>query len=88
MTVWVDDLRDYGWRLGPSCHMTADTREELHDFARRIGMRRSWFQDKPRLWHYDLTASRRAAAIRLGAVELDIRESMARIRQREAAVET
>ena len=82
MTVWVDPLKDWGWNLGPSCHLLADTREELHQFAARIGMQRRWFQDHPRLWHYDLTASRRAEAIRLGAIELDLRESVQRAAMR------
>ncbi len=55
------------------CHMTADTVEELHAFAKKIGMQRSWFQDKPRHFHYDLVPSRRALAVAAGAVELDIR---------------
>lgn len=33
MGVYIDELRDWGWRLGPSCHMIADTNEELHEFA-------------------------------------------------------
>ena len=49
--------------------MYADTVEELHAFARKIGLRREWFQNKPRLPHYDLNKSRREAAVRLGAVE-------------------
>ena len=66
--VYVDPLCNHGWRLGPSCHMYADTLEELHAFAARIGLKRQWFQDK-RLPHYDLTARRRAAAVKLGAIE-------------------
>jgi hypothetical protein len=78
MSVWVDDLRDWGWRLGPSCHLFADTREELHLFAALIGMRAGWFQDNPRLWHYDLTARRRATAITMGAIEMSARDSVRR----------
>lgn len=76
MPVYVDRLRDWGWRLGPSCHLAADSLDELHAFARRLGLKRAWFQDgrKP---HYDLTAGRREAAIRLGAVELDDRAFLA-----------
>lgn len=67
-------------------HLTADTYEELHALAVKIGMRRAWFQ-KPKLFpvnwvteragvagkewtrgHYDVVESRRAAAIRAGAV--------------------
>lgn len=77
MAVYVDGLRDWGWRLGPSCHLVTDGDiEELHTFAARLGMRRSWFQPgrNGRHPHYDLTASRRAKAIELGAVEIDAHE--------------
>lgn len=48
--------------------MFADTSEELHEFAARIGMRRSWAQkENTHQEHYDLTDNRRADAIRLGA---------------------
>lgn len=51
------------------CHLLADEADcdELHDFARRIGLRREWFQRN----HYDLTPARRARAVALGARELD-----------------
>jgi hypothetical protein len=74
MAVFVDPLRDWGWRLGPSCHLITDgPNEELHTFARRIGLRRAWFQASASGPHYDLTAGKRALAVRLGAVELDDR---------------
>lgn len=69
--IYVDALINWGWRLGPSCHLIADTLEELHEFAKSIGMRRAWFQDHGRLPHYDLTAARREKAVKLGAIELD-----------------
>jgi hypothetical protein len=69
--VYVDELYDYGWRLGPSCHLIADTLEELHTFAAGIGMKRSWFQiSKSGCLHYDLTARRRELAIKMGAIKL------------------
>ena len=51
-----------------SSHMTADNLSELHEMAKRIGMKREWFQDHPVHPHYDLTSGRRAAALRGGAV--------------------
>lgn len=33
MAVYVDSLVNYGWKYGPSCHMMADTLEELHEMA-------------------------------------------------------
>lgn len=83
MTVYVDPLEDFGWvlrgRRVQSCHMFTDTVEldELHRIALAIGMRLSWFQDKKSCPHYDLTPSRRAAAIAAGAVEMDRRGSVA-----------
>ena len=69
MSVYVDPLTDHGWRLGPSCHMFASSEEELHAFARRIGMRRAWYQEE-RVPHYDLTQRKRALAVQRGAIEL------------------
>lgn len=86
MAVYVDELRDWGWKLGPSCHLIADTNEELHEFAARIGMRMAWFQKSSSGPHYDLTASRRAAAVRLGAVEITSREMVAKLKAWRALV--
>ena len=72
MSIFVDPLRDHGWRLGPSCHMFASSAEELHAFAHRLGLRRAWFQDE-RVPHYDLTARKRALALQHGAIELPMR---------------
>ncbi len=81
MAIIVDDLKPWHGRAKSggrwfgngkeSCHMTTDGPiEELHVFAEKIGMRRAWFQDHPILPHYDLTPSRRVAAVRAGAVEM------------------
>lgn len=83
MAVYVDPLRDYGvkiGRIGPYwCHMTADTPDELHAFADRIGMKRAWAQHEGRpTVHYDLVPTRRAAAIRLGAIEVTSRQMVSR----------
>jgi hypothetical protein len=71
VAVYVDEIMRWPTRIrcfkNGSCHLTADTLQELHDFAKRLGMRREWFQ--PRSWpHYDLTPRRREEALRLGAV--------------------
>lgn len=77
MAVYVDKLRDWGWRLGPSCHLISDAppgdNTELHGFAAKLGLKREWFQTSASGPHYDLTASKRRLAVRLGAVELDDR---------------
>lgn len=87
MTIMVDELRvwPHSWgifRKGSS-HLTTDgPLEELHAFAARIGMKREWFQNHRIAPHYDLTPRRRAVAIKLGAVEVSMREQL---RQRRAA---
>lgn len=77
MSVYVDKLRGYtdrGTFAGGSCHLMAAhdaDLEELHDFAKRLRLRRSWFQGNASSPHYDLTPRKREEAVRLGAVELD-----------------
>jgi hypothetical protein len=72
MSVYVDRLRDWGWRLGPSSHLITDEGNEvLHAFAASIGLRKAWFQPSPSGVHYDLCASKRRTAVALGAIELD-----------------
>lgn len=81
--VYVDPLITLGgssaprcFRNKPSCHMYADTLDELHSLAAKIGLRREWFQDSLSLQHYDLTPPKRARAVSLGAVEHDRRSSV------------
>jgi hypothetical protein len=72
-------------------HLFADTQEELHQFAEKLGLRRSYFQPgQPQgngspapHWHYDLTVGKRQQAIRLGARPVTSRESIEIIRARE-----
>ena len=80
MAVYVDALRDYGWRHGPSCHLIADSVEELIEFALAMGLRREWFQPKSTP-HFDLTAGGRSHAVAMGAIELDRRELIAKLRE-------
>lgn len=58
--------------------MRADTLEELHEMAERLGMRREWFQDKPGAPHYDLIPEAREQAIVFGAIVLTRREWVAK----------
>ena len=55
-------------------HLIADSEKELHDFAKKIGLKRDWFQDH-RHKHYDLTTKRMAnKAIINGAILKTTRE--------------
>jgi hypothetical protein len=66
--------------------MIADTNEELHAMAAKIGLKRAWFQTNLEP-HYDLTASKRKQAVAAGAVELEDRPFHEILRKwREAAV--
>lgn len=89
MAVYVDTIVQWPNARPPfnkgSCHMTADTLEELHAFAARIGMRRSWFQEHRICPHYDLTPGRREVAVRLGAVEETCLEGARRRRAARAS---
>jgi hypothetical protein len=71
MAVYVDDMRARKGRM-VFCHMVADTDEELHAMALRIGVARKWHQ-KPGTphSHYDVCLSMRAAAVKFGAIEID-----------------
>lgn len=72
----------------PSCHLTTDgPLEGLHALAERIGLRRAWFQAPPKASapHYDLTPSKRAAALKVGAVAVSAQEQIAARYAREAA---
>ena len=80
MAVYVDSLRDYGWRHGPSCHLIADSVDELMEFAVRMGLKREWFQAKSTP-HFDLTAEGRELALQHGAIELGQRQLVAKIRE-------
>lgn len=97
MAVYVDPPMVHGIRVGrispdtPWCHMWADTDDELHALAAKIGMRRQWLQDqgKGKLRHYDLTPPKRAAAVKAGAIEASYEQlgeavRAARIAYREA----
>ncbi|MFE9328833.1 DUF4031 domain-containing protein [Nocardia sp. NPDC052278] len=95
MSVYVDDAAiraTVGRHNSRWSHLFADTREELHEFATRLGLRRAWFQEGPsyakpgspaaEMWHYDVTASKRAQAIRMGAQAVTTRQGLNIIRAR------
>lgn len=75
--IYVDSLSpcvpNKNWRWKESSHLIADTEEELHSFALKIGLKREWFQNHSRLPHYDLTANRRKIAVEHGAIEINRR---------------
>ena len=73
MTAYVDPMRrvipSKRWPWPSACHLYADTLDELHALANRIGLILPWFQRRQDFPHYDLTAPKRRRALRAGAVE-------------------
>lgn len=68
------------------CHMIADTSEELHAMADRIGVARKWVQDAGSFReHYDICLSKRALAVAAGAREITRRELGQRVIMRMPA---
>lgn len=72
MAVYVDPAAHAFGRM-VMCHMWADTLAELLAMADAIGVRRKWLQQPPKAsWvHFDICKSKRALALRRGAIETD-----------------
>lgn len=83
MTVYVDDMRAKFGRM-VMCHMLADTDDELHAMAARIGVARKWWQspEKTSGSHYDISLGKKAMAVEFGAVEITWRQASAMNRRR------
>jgi len=74
MSVYVDDMyraARVGGIRGRWSHLFADDSIELTTFAEELGLKPGWIQHAGTIReHYDLTASVRLAALRLGAVAI------------------
>ena len=72
MSVYVGDVEHrFGNML--MCHMWADSLDELLAMADNIGVARRWLQQPPKAsWvHFDIAKSKKAIAIRHGAILTD-----------------
>lgn len=56
------------------CHMIADTLQELHAFAEKIGVKKHFFHKSATYLHYDLNDSQRTIAVENGAIEISSKE--------------
>lgn len=76
MTVYVDTMKASYGRM-KMCHMYADTLDELHAMAERLGVRR-YFQAPPKASHphYDISLGKKAEAMRQGAVEITMKAGL------------
>ena len=83
--IYVDELQYWGKisPLGKTCHMTGDSKNELLEFAKIIGLPLQWFQKHKikGLCHFDLTKRWRDIAIQNGAIEMEAKEMLKRIRK-------
>ena len=85
--IYIDDLLPWPGPPAPgaeryfghgkrSCHLWCDVGEEeqLHNFAKSIGLMRKWHQDEAKhfVGHYDLTPAKRRLALKGGAVLGDL----------------
>jgi hypothetical protein len=92
MSVYVDKIRDFsntvkGYakrRCSWWSHMIADNEEKLDTFATKIGLKHEWGQhrERPDRFHYDVIPSKRALAIKHGAIEISNLE-LIEIRKRQ-----
>jgi hypothetical protein len=74
VSVYVDDMRAPFGRM-VMCHMVADTHDELVAMADAIGVARKWIQHPgTRHEHFDIALSKRAEAVKRGAIEITWRE--------------
>jgi len=60
--------------------MLADTVDELHMMADKLGLKREWFQPKSTP-HYDICQAKRKKAIEFGAIEIDMHQTAALIKR-------
>lgn len=83
MSVYVDSCVILFRNRMRMSHMIADSLDELHAMAAAIGMRREWFQAGPRVSfpHYDVSQTKRAEAIKLGAIACDRNTFVAHVRR-------
>jgi len=90
MSVYVDDLMSWGWvmygKKVKSCHLTADSEQELLEFGRKLGFKDKWLMRPKKPWkpmHYDLVESKRVRAIELGAKPITFKDVMALIKKKK-----
>lgn len=76
MAVYVDDMNAQYGRMKMS-HLLADSDQELHEMASKIGVARKWWQspEKTSGSHYDICLSKKVLAIQFGAIEITWRQA-------------
>lgn len=81
MAIYVDDLVPTGhtgkWQFREGCHLFTDpgSLDDLHEFARAIGLQPQWLHDAI-MPHYDIVESKRVNAISKGAIAVERRRTI------------
>jgi Protein of unknown function (DUF4031) len=79
MAVYVDNAV-FRWRGRRWAHLMADELDDLHAFAKRLGLPRRAFQDKRSGAHYDIDSALRERALALGAIPVSRLQDRAQMR--------
>ena len=84
MSVYIDYPKVCVWQHGLACHMCADSVEELLEFAKRIGLKSKWIQEKEyksvKTFHFDLTGNKADLALKCGALHVNRREFLSKLK--------
>lgn len=70
--VFVDEPI-FPYRNDLYCHLFSEDLAALHQMARRLGLKREWFQEPPKAswYHYDISKGKRKLALKIGCVRTD-----------------
>lgn len=86
MAVYVDDM-EAGFGQMVMCHMMADTTEELLGMADKIRVQRKWIQKAGTYKeHFDIAKSKRALAVKAGAIEISWSETGRKMQAKKHAI--
>jgi len=85
MSVYVDNMT-CGFGRMVMCHMMADTHDELMAMVDTIGVQRRWIQASGTYReHFDVCLSKRASAIKAGAVPISQRDLWLKMKAKKDA---
>lgn len=74
MAVYIDDFNAPFGRMS-MCHMVADSTAELLAMCDAIGVQKKWIQyPGTKNEHFDICLSKKAKAVKAGAIEIGMRE--------------
>lgn len=83
--IFVDDAAiPYKGKL--RYHLAADSLDELHEFAAKIGVKKCWYHNHRLVPHYDVNETQRLTAIDNGAVPMGTKEIILRARGMNADI--